>query len=413
MSFDMMETIDQKIHEGTEGRVRMLRELVRVPSDNPPGDCEAHAERMAELLRELGFEVEEYPVPDGVLREAGLESVTNLIVRVRFGEGPIIALNAHGDVVPPGEGWSMNPYSGEVHDGWLYGRGAAVSKSDLVTYTYALKALIDSETPLHGTVELHFTYDEESGGQAGPQWLLNQGLTQPDYAVCAAFSYQVITAHNGCLHLEVDVCGRSAHAAWSDTGADALEATTRLLSSLYAYREELVRKNFDLPGVTHPSLVIGTIHGGINTNVVPDRVTLRIDRRIVPSEDAATVETELVSWIQETMADYLDIKVNVRRLLLAKQFTPTAGSEKLAKCVVDAASYVLRETITTGALPLYTDARHYAEADIPTVMYGAGPRDPLTANGHRADERVPVDTLTTSTRVIARFIAELLSRDPS
>ena len=87
-----------------------LAELVKIPTDNPPGDCAAHAERARALLQDLGFEVEAHPVPEMNVRAAGMKSVTNLIVRHRFGDGPTIALNAHGDVVPPGLGWSHDPY---------------------------------------------------------------------------------------------------------------------------------------------------------------------------------------------------------------------------------------------------------------------------------------------------------------
>ena len=127
----------------------------------------------------------------------------------------------------PGEGWTRDPFGAEIVDGWMYGRGVAVSKSDFATYAWALLALQAAEAAgdkLAGTIELHFTYDEEAGGEIGPGWLLSEGITRPDYALSAGFSYGVVTAHNGCLHLEVQVDGRSAHAAMPYTGVDALEA---------------------------------------------------------------------------------------------------------------------------------------------------------------------------------------------
>jgi acetylornithine deacetylase/succinyl-diaminopimelate desuccinylase-like protein len=92
-----------------EAEQRFLAELVRVASDNPPGDCAPHALRAAELLEGLGLAVERHPVPEALVREHGMISATNLVVRRRFGDGPVIALNAHGDAVPPGEGWSQDP----------------------------------------------------------------------------------------------------------------------------------------------------------------------------------------------------------------------------------------------------------------------------------------------------------------
>src|SRR5688500_10861280 len=133
-----------------QAQVAFLAELVKVPSDNPPGDCRRHAERAAELLEGLGFEVERHPVLEDQARANGMVSATNLVVRKRFGDGdgPVVALNAHGDVVPPGEGWTKDPYGAEVVDGWMYGRGVAVSKSDFATYTWALRALESSGAEL-------------------------------------------------------------------------------------------------------------------------------------------------------------------------------------------------------------------------------------------------------------------------
>ena len=163
-----------------------------MPSDNPPGDCAAHAEAAAGLLEGLGFTVERHPVPDELVRANGMISCTNLVVRKRFGDGPVVALNAHGDVVPPGEGWTKDPYGAEIVDGWMYGRGVAVSKSDFATYAFALLALraaAEAGAQLGGTVELHLTYDEEVGGEIGPRWLIEQGISKPDLALGAGFSY--------------------------------------------------------------------------------------------------------------------------------------------------------------------------------------------------------------------------------
>ncbi|WP_249977427.1 M20/M25/M40 family metallo-hydrolase [Vreelandella olivaria] len=403
-----MDELKTWLDRRADEQVSMLQQLVQVPSDNPPGDGVAHALRATELLEQMGFEVEQHPVPDAICRQYGLQKVMNLVVRHRFGSGPTVALNAHGDVVPAGGGWSKDPYGGEIEQGWLYGRGAAVSKSDFVTYAYALKALIETGELAAGCVELHFTYDEETGGFTGPAWLLSEGISQPDYAVCAAFSYQVITAHNGCLHLEVAIEGRSAHAAWHHTGIDAIEASLPVLSALYRYRETLKERVSEYPGVDSPSLVIGTIEGGINTNVVPDRVSLTIDRRIIPEESPEAVEQELRALI-EAASSHSGIRLNVTQRLLAKPFTSTPVSEQLAEMFAVEAQKVLGEPVGVGAMPLYTDARHYSEAGVPTIMYGAGPRNPLDANGHRADERVPVQLVTNAALVVANSLKRLLT----
>src|SRR5690606_23138335 len=195
--------LDAWIDQHFDEQVRFLQELVRVPTDTPPGNNAPHADRTAALLAQMGLPAESHPVPDDEVRAAGLQSITNLIVRRRYAAGgPTIALNAHGDVVPPGEGWTHDPYGGEIEDGRLYGRASAVSKSDIATFTFAIRALEALGAPLKGGVELHVTYDEEFGGELGPGWLLAHGLTNPDLMIAAGFSYQVVVAHNGCLQLE-------------------------------------------------------------------------------------------------------------------------------------------------------------------------------------------------------------------
>ncbi|CAO3440400.1 ArgE/DapE family deacylase [Azospirillum endophyticum] len=408
LSPSLAATLDEAVNARFAEETRFLAELVKVPSDNPPGDCAPHAVRAAELLEAMGFTVERHPVPAELVRANGMVSATNLVVRHRFGDGPTVALNAHGDVVPPGEGWSSDPYGAEIRDGVMYGRGVAVSKSDFATYAFALRALMASNVPLKGTVELHLTYDEEAGGEIGPKWLLEQGISKPDYAVSASFAYSVVTGHNGCLHLEVQVDGKSAHAARPDTGHDALEAATGILTALYAHRPELAKRRSAVAGITSPSLTVGLIQGGINTNVVPDRVTFRLDRRMIPEESPAEVEAELRSLIDGAAAGREGIRVTIRRILLARPFRSVGDAPRLAALFAAQAQEVLGVPVGQNGIPLYTDARHYSEAGIPTILYGAGPRDLLEANGHRADEKLVLEDLRRATQVVARSLAELL-----
>jgi acetylornithine deacetylase/succinyl-diaminopimelate desuccinylase-like protein len=409
MSSTTARAIEDYLAKERDGQTRFLAELVKVPSDNPPGDCAAHAERTAVLLTGLGLAVERHPVPADVVRANGMISATNLIVRERFGPGPTIALNAHGDVVPPGLGWTSDPYGAEIRDGIMYGRGVAVSKSDIATYSYALLALKASGGPLAGTVELHFTYDEEVGGSVGPAWILAQGLSRPDFAFSAGFAYGITTAHNGCLHLEVEVIGRSAHAARPDTGIDALEAATGVLHDLYAIRKTYASTRSATEGIGTPTLTVGLIAGGINTNVVPDKVTFRIDRRIIPEENPAEAEATLIRQITESAAKWPGITCTVRRILLAVPFVPIPGQEKLVAAIARHATPIMGEEVKPHGVPIYTDARLYSTAGIPTVLYGAGPHTLLEANGHRADEKLVLDDLYKATRVVALAVADLLA----
>ena len=400
--------LDAWITAHFDEEVAYLQALVQVPTDTPPGNNAPHAQRTAELLAAMGLQAEPHAVPRAEVEAAGLQSITNLIVRRRYGEGgPVVALNAHGDVVPPGEGWTHGPYSGEVVDGRLYGRAAAVSKSDFATYTFALRALESLQQPLRGGVELHFTYDEEFGGELGPGWLLKHGLTRPDLLLAAGFSYQVVTAHNGCLQMELTVHGRMAHAAIPDTGIDALQGAVKILNALYAQNERYRQIRSQVPGIQHPYLNVGRIEGGTNTNVVPGKVVLKLDRRMIPEEDPAQVEAELRQVIADAAAGFAGT-VEIRRLLLARSLQALPGHERLVEPLQRHGQAVFGEPIPTSGTPLYTDVRLYGEQGIPAAIYGAGPRTVLESNAKRADEHLVLEDLRRATQVVARTLLDLL-----
>jgi len=401
--------LDTWIDTHFDDEVRFLQALVQVPTDTPPGNNAPHAERTAELLAGMGLQAEKHAVPAAEVAAYGLQSIVNLIVRRRFSAaGPVIALNAHGDVVPPGEGWTHGPYSGDVVDGKLYGRASAVSKSDFASFTFALRALEALGLPLRGGVELHFTYDEEFGGELGPGWLLKHGLTKPDLLIAAGFSYQVVTAHNGCLQMEVTLHGLASHAAYPHTGVDALQAANQLLTALYAYNAVLKTRLSKVEGITHPYLNVGRIEGGSNTNVVPGKVVLKLDRRMIPEEDGAAVEAEVRALIENTVAQSPGIRLEIKRLLLANALQPMAGNQPLVDALQRHGQAVFGEPIPTSGTPLYTDVRLYGAYGVPAVIYGAGPRTVLESNAKRADEHLQLSDLRGATKVIARTLFDLL-----
>ena len=407
--------LDAWVDAHFDEEVRFLQALVQVPTDTPPGNNAPHAERTAELLQGFGFEAEKHPIPEWALKEYGLASITNLIVRRPYAiGGRTIALNAHGDVVPPGEGWMHGPYSGEISDGKLYGRASAVSKSDFATYTFAVRAIETLRGQLKGAIELHFTYDEEFGGELGPGWLLRNRLTKPDLLLAAGFSYQVVTAHNGCLQMEVTVHGKTAHAAIPDSGVDALQGAVTILGALYRQNALYKKITSAVVGITHPYLNVGRIEGGTNTNVVPGTVTFKLDRRMIPEENPAEVEATIRRVIAEAVADFnqereAGIKVDIKRLLLANAMRPLAGNEPLVDALQKHGEAVFGEPIPTSGSPLYTDVRLYCEHGIPAAIYGAGPRTVLESNAKRADEHLVLEDLRRATKVVARSLFDLLA----
>ena len=414
------EQLDQWIDAHFDEQVKFLQALVQVPTDTPPGNNAPHAVRTTELLKDLGYVAEQFPVPEEEVKAYGLTSLTNLIVRRHFGDGgKTLALNAHGDVVPPGEGWTYPPYGGVIENGQMFGRATAVSKCDFSTFTFALRAVEALQAKEHlalkGNVELHFTYDEEFGGEKGPGWLLDKGHTKPDLMIAAGFSYQVVTAHNGCLQMEVTVHGKMAHAAIPDTGVDALQGAVHILNHLYAQNKLYKQVQSKVEGINHPYLNVGRIEGGTNTNVVPGTVSFKLDRRMIPEENPEQVEANIRQVIAQAVAEFnqglaadAQIHIDIKRMLMAHSMKPLAGNAPLVSAIQQHGQAIFGKPIPAMGTPLYTDVRLYVEKGIPGVIYGAGPRTVLESHAKRADERLNLEDLRKATKVISRTILDLL-----
>jgi acetylornithine deacetylase/succinyl-diaminopimelate desuccinylase-like protein len=226
--------------------------------------------------------------------------------------------------------------------------------------------------------------------------------------IAAGFSYQVVTAHNGCLQLEVTLNGLASHAAYPSTGVDALQAANKLLTALYAHNKVLEARRSMVAGITHPYLNVGRIEGGSNTNVVPGKVVLKLDRRMIPEEDAVAVEAEVRELIQWVVAQCPGVTVDIKRILLALALKPQDNNRPLVDALQRHGREVFGVEIPTSGTPLYTDVRLYGAYGVAAVIYGAGPRTVLESNAKRADEHVVLDDLRRATKVVARTLSDML-----
>ena len=404
------EQLAQWIDAHFDEQVAFLQQVLRVPTDTPPGNNAPHADMVADLVRQYGWNAEKHAVPAQVVHDYGMETITNLIVRRPYqAGGPTVALNAHGDVVPPGDNWTYPPYGGVVDNGYIYGRAAAVSKCDFSTYIFAARALEALGVPLKGALELHFTYDEEFGGLLGPGWLLEQKLTKPDFVIAAGFSYNIVTAHNACLQFEITVNGKSGHGAMPETGHDALQAATKILNAIYGQLPELKKIKSQVPGIDSPTMLVGRIDGGTNTNVVPGKVVMKMDRRMIPEEDPVAVEAQVRALIEDAARGIPGITIEIKRLLLSHALRPQPGTEKLVARLQRNAQTYIGELIPAQGTPLYADARLYGEQGIPAVLYGAGPRSVPESNAKKADERLLLEDLRKATKVVASTLFDFLA----
>ena len=405
----MKEQLAQWIDAHFDEEVAFLQKMLQTPTDTPPGNNAPHADMVAEAVQAFGWSAEKHAVPEQRVCDYGMETITNLIVRRPYAAGgPTVALNAHGDVVPPGDNWTYPPYGGVIDNGYIYGRAAAVSKCDFATYIFAVRALEALGVPLKGGLELHFTYDEEFGGLLGPGYLLEQKLTKPDYVIAAGFSYNIVTAHNACLQLEITVHGKSGHGAMPETGHDALQAATKILNAIYGQLPELKKIKSKIAGIDSPTMLVGRIDGGTNTNVVPGKVVMKMDRRMIPEEDPVAVEAQVRALIDDAARGIPGITVEIKRLLLSHALREQPGTEKLVANIQQNAHTYFGELVPACGTPLYADARLYGEQGIPAVLYGAGPRTVPESNAKKADERLLLEDLRKATKVVAATLFDFL-----
>jgi acetylornithine deacetylase/succinyl-diaminopimelate desuccinylase-like protein len=186
------------------------------------------------------------------------------------------------------------------------------------------------------------------------------------------------------------------------------------MNALYALNRDYLQVTSGVEGITHPYLNIGLINGGTNTNVIPGKVVLKLDRRMIPEEDPAQVEASLRDTIEKAASSFSPprggktLQVEVRRMLLANAMKPLPGNAPLVEAIQQHGQQVFGEAIPAVGTPLYTDVRLYGEHGIPGVIYGAGPRTVRESNAKRADEHLELADLRRATKVVARALLELM-----
>jgi succinyl-diaminopimelate desuccinylase len=372
--------------------VELLRELVRADSQNPPGDERSVAEVARSYLDTVpGIVVEEVGVaPERPMLVGTLDSGT---------DGRTLILGGHLDTVPVGEGWTHDPFGGEVEDGRLYGRGASDMKGGIAGFLVALRALARSSERWRGRIVCHLVPDEEPGGRLGAEVLLRRGLLEANAAVIAEPSeLAVYRAQKGNVFASLRLHGRAAHGSMPQRGDNAISKAARLVVDLEdRLAPRLAERRHELVGAA--TLSVGTIRGGRRTNVVPDECVVTVDRRVVPGERLDDVRRELEAFVGG--------RADVEYEHVGASFE-TPASHWLVEAGVHAVEEVRGRAVPVGGLVGSSDARFYADgAGIPTILVGPGSMD----QAHVPDEWVDVGLLEQSVDVYRRLAHAVLG-DP-
>lgn len=397
--------------------VAFTQQLVRIPTVNPPGDCYATcAELIAERLEALGYVVEHLPA-------VGLPEHTETHPRINVvgtlgREQPVLHFNGHYDVVPPGSGWSVDPFGGELRDGRILGRGTCDQKAGIAASMYAVEAVRRAGIGLAGSVEQSATPDEESGGFAGVAWLCDSGRIARErqrYVVITEplDPERVCIGHRGVYWFQLTTVGRVGHGSMP---ALAINAAERMADIVKAFDTELKprlaarRSNAPVapPEARQPSLNLNAIHAGQaidgwQTPAVPDRCVAIFDRRFIHEESFKDVRAEIVEFLDRHGVGYeIEDLMRVDPLLgdSNAQLAQTA-----ARCVQE----VLHGEPWFISSPGTYDQKHIVRrAGIEEcIAYGPG----RLVLAHQPDEHIAVTDLVASAKVMALMTMRLLGEE--
>lgn len=394
-----------------------LQEITRIPTVNPPGECYADfAEVCGRYLRNAGYRVERIEAAGHPDHTAACPRV-NLLARMEGTTGgPCVHFNGHLDVVPAGEGWTREPFGGEIDGDRLYGRGTSDMKAGIVASLFAVEAIRRAGIQLPGAIEQSATVDEESGGFAGVAYLAENRYLNPNRQQHVIITEphgpgRVCLGHRGAWWFDVIAFGHIAHGSMPFQGVNAVDQMTVLLNAVNSRLRPRLRGRMTAlpvapPEARHPTLNINSISGGQppdsrQTPCVADRCTVVFDRRFLPEEDLAQVKQELTDILNETGVRY---ELH-DRMTVMPTFTPPESP------VAVALGAAIRET--TGQPPVWMaspgtyDQKHFVRiAGVnDCISYGPGKLE----LAHQPDEYVSLKDMEASATVMALATLRLMN----
>jgi len=403
-----------------EEALAFAAELVRIPTVNPPGEAYADAaQAIGHRLERHGFAVRVLPA-EGRAEHTARHPRTNVLgVLEGAAPGPTLHLNGHFDVVPAGDGWSVDPFAGLVRDGRLYGRGACDMKAGIAAAAYAAEALRRAGVRLRGRLEVSGTVDEESGGFAGVAWLCEQGLIargRTDYVVIPEpfGADRICVGHRGVWWFDLVTHGRTAHGSMPYLGASAIDHMTALLEAVrLELQPALAGRETRMPvvpeGSRRATLNVNAIEGGqagasVQTPCVADRCSATLDRRFLLEEGIEAARGEVAELLERVRARVPELTVELRDRMLVLPVETPAGSPlvaSLARAVREACG---REASLVASPGSY-DHKHVARiAGVEhCVAYGPGRLE----LAHQPDEYVELADLEASIQVLALCALDL------
>lgn len=432
MTRDARDRVLRTVDEVADEMLSFAADLVRIPTVNPPGDAyPACAERIALELERAGFAVERI-VPDTRPEHTPAHPRVNVVGTLAgVAPGPCVHLNGHFDVVPPGDGWTVDPFGGEIAGGRLWGRGSADMKAGLAAAVFAAAAIRRSGIPFPGSIEVSGTVDEESGGFAGVAHLAEIGRIakgRTDYVIIPEpFGVdRICLGHRGVYWFRVTARGRIAHGSMPFLGRNAIDDLAAVIARV---RDELApaiaARETAMPVVPPDarfgSINVNSVRGGqagdeenlgrpsatpTQTPCVADRAEAVFDRRFLIEEPADEVKAEIEALLEALRADDPGRDYELTDLMTVRP-TVAPGTSPLVRALEAAVRDVVGRPAVRVASPGTYDQKHVARIGgvEHCVAYGPGELE----QAHQPDESCPVENIVTSAKVMAVAMLELLT----
>ena len=379
--------------------VELLQGLIRQRSDFPPGDCRAALEQVANKLR-----AENIPFQVVTRQEPQPNLIATLGIELPQAD---LLFHAHIDTVPAGERerWNVDPFSGEVKEGRIYGRGAGDDKGSVAAQVMALVALARSGLRLNGCLRLAVVSDEESGALQGTHWLHQEGkLRTRALVVGEQTENRVAIAERVACGIDLTVFGKSAHGAMPWAGENAVLKTARALTWLQdrLFPQLQSRVHAYLPP---PTLNIGKIQGGIQWSIVPETCKVEMDRRLLPGETREQAMAEIRESLDEFAATVEPLKYELFSSGEVAANINTPPDSPFVQAAARALHDLSGEDRPLTGYVQTSDGRWFAQDGIPIILFG--PSDPAVA--HAADEHVSLEQLVEAARFLALLALRYLS----
>ena len=399
----------KKIDEMQEKIIQFHQQIIKIPSENPPGKYKEISEFVCSKFEELGLNT--------------ISKRKNVVGTRGGSEHPSLIVYGHMDTVPAYEGWTKaGPFSAEIIDGKIYGRGSCDDKACITAEIFALQALQELNVELEGKLTLLATIDEETGGFNGAKYVLDKGLVSGDACLLGDGRGNFPAAYTGgFLLVTFLIKGKKAHAlSFPDipiyrneySGVNSIQKMIGVLNFLTQLQAEFLNTETKYPNFPgHPSKVstvnIAKIEGGEKISTVPDKCLLYCLINTIPEQDVESIKNRIIQFTENARVVDPDLDINAQFTMSYEPFIANVTT-KFANSVQKAVTSVYREEREFKLFQSANDGHFFHEKGIETILMGTGSYE---CNVHAADEFVYIKDLLDTTKIFALTIFNYLTKE--